>query len=126
MLEKQALVLEHEGDARHFIRDALRERGYQARYATSVKDVARDWNKLRQVPLFVIADDIEGDGLTVLKQIRKGAANPDAPVLYILADKSEDRVKAVVAQKPDAVLVRPYTMAMIQSRLDAIVPEEAA
>lgn len=126
MTTKEALILERDGDGKHFIRDALRERGYQARYVNSVRDIAKDWLTLRNMDLFVLADDLPGDALMVVKQIRRDAAKPNVPVLYILADKSEERVKAVVAEKPDAVLVRPYTMAMIQSRLNAIVPPAEA
>lgn len=122
MVPKQALILEKDGAGKHFIRDRLRERGYHARYLNSVRDVAKDWQALRDVDLFVIADDIKGDGLKVLKQLRRDALNPNVPVLYILANKSEDRVLKVIAEKPDAVLVRPYTIASIESRLDAVLP----
>lgn len=117
-----AVILDFDTDVRNSMRDALRQHGFEARFFTTVKEVAIDWAALRKAGFFIIAGDVPGDGLKVLKKVREDAEDPKAPVLFIVGDKSAERVQAVVAAKPDAVLVRPYTMKDLVARIEALAP----
>lgn len=120
MTVNEAVILEFASDTRHLIRDALRDLGYMPRYFSAVADLARDWDTARRAQFFVIAEDVPGDGMTALRKVRAEAVIKDAPLLAIMGDQTEDRVKAVVSTKPDAVLLRPYSMNDVLSRVTAL------
>lgn len=120
MTVNEAIILEFESDTRHLIRDALRDLGYMPRYFGAVADLAREWDSARRAQFFVIAEDAPGDGMAALRKVRAEAMIKDAPLLAILGDQTGDRVKTVVATKPDAVLLRPYSMKDVLSRINVL------
>jgi DNA-binding response OmpR family regulator len=121
----EAVILEFPSDTRHLIRDALRDHGYMARYYGASADLARDWETARHAQFFVIAEDIDGEGLATLRTVRAKASVKSAPVLAILGDQTEARVKDIVAAKPDGVLLRPYSMKDVMSRVSVLAKDAA-
>ncbi len=59
-------------------------------------------------------------GLLVLHELRE--SNPEVPILVVSAhDQIHDRVTALI-QGADEYLVRPFTLAELEARLEALVP----
>jgi two-component system, chemotaxis family, chemotaxis protein CheY len=121
------LIVEHVGAMRALIRDLLKDLGHadvdQADNATAA------WQKLREAPFdFVVADlDMpEAGTLALLRQIRGDATLARLPVLLVAEAATRETIVAAGEAGASACLVKPFTPAAFQARIDRIVDRATA
>ena len=120
------LIVEHVAAMRTLIRDLLKDLGYPD--AEPAEGVAGAFEKLEASAYdFVIADlDLpEGGALALIRAVRADAVLARVPILLVADRATREDVVAAAQAGANGCLVRPFTPALLQSRIDRIVERAA-
>ena len=120
------LIVEHVATMRTLIRDLLKDLGYPD--AEPAEAVTGALEKLRTSAFdFVIADlDLpEGGALALIRAVRADAALARLPLLLVADRATREDVVAAAQAGANGCLVKPFTPALLQSRIDRIVERAA-
>jgi two-component system chemotaxis response regulator CheY len=121
------LIVEHVAAMRTLLRDLLKSLGYPD--AAEVESAVAALEKLREAAFdFVVADlDMPGDGaIELLRQLRADAKLARLPVLLVADRATKESVLAAAQAGASGCLVKPFTPAALQARIDRIVDRAPA
>ena len=116
------LVVDDFSTMRRIIKNILKEIGYTN--VDEADDGSTALEKLKEGKFdFVVTDwnMPKMSGLELLKTIRKDAKLKKLPVLMVTAEKAEQNVKEAVAAGVSNYIVKPFTAAALEERIDLII-----
>jgi len=112
------LVLDDEPDLRDLLTTSLRFAGFDAQSVPSAK-AALDVLSKRRVELVVMDVMMPGmDGLTAFRRLR--ARGDEVPVLFLTAKDESDDVVAGLRVAGDDYVTKPFRLAEVVARIEAI------
>jgi len=121
------LVVDDFPTMRRIVKNLLKDLGFEN------VDEAEDGNealgKLRSQPFdFVVSDwnMPNMDGLTLLKHIRADEALAHLPVLMITAEAKKENIISAAQSGASGYIVKPFTAATLQEKLEKIFEKVAA
>jgi two-component system chemotaxis response regulator CheY len=121
------LVVDDFPTMRRIVRNLLKELGYAN--VDEAEDGAAGLSRLRNGGFdFVVSDwNMPNlDGLEMLKQIRADASLSHLPVLMVTAEAKKENIIAAAQAGADGYVVKPFTAATLQEKLDKIIEKKSA
>ena len=121
------LVVDDFPTMRRIVRNLLKELGYAN--VDEAEDGQAGLSRLRNGGFdFVVSDwNMPNlDGLEMLKQIRADASLSHLPVLMVTAEAKKENIIAAAQAGADGYVVKPFTAATLQEKLDKIIEKKSA
>jgi len=121
------LVVDDFPTMRRIVKNLLKDLGFEN--TEEAEDGADALGKLREQPFdFVVSDwnMPNMDGLTLLKQIRADDSLARLPVLMITAEAKKENIISAAQAGASGYIVKPFTAATLQEKLQKIFEKAAA
>jgi two-component system chemotaxis response regulator CheY len=115
------LVVDDFSTMRRIVRNLLKELGFTN--VEEAEDGAAAWQKLQQGGYdFVVTDwnMPNMDGMTLLQTIRSHPATKSLPVLMITAEAKKENIIAAAQAGASGYIVKPFTAATLNEKLNKI------
>ncbi|TAL81037.1 MAG: chemotaxis protein CheY [Candidimonas sp.] len=121
------LVVDDFPTMRRIVKNLLKDLGYEN--VDEAENGAMGLEKLRNGNFDLVVSDWNMpvmDGLTMLTQIRADAALAKIPVLMVTAEAKKDNIIAAAHAGANGYVVKPFTAATLEEKLNKIFEKTAA
>ncbi|HEY2861242.1 MAG TPA: response regulator [Terracidiphilus sp.] len=120
MREIQTLIVDDSSVMRKIVERALRQAGLGSMTVHEAGNGIEGLEVLRRISVDLILSDINMpsmDGLEFLRQIKAQNLVPDAPVVMITTESSEEHVKQAIAAGARGYIRKPFTPEQVKERV---------
>ncbi len=116
----RALIVDDSSVMRKIVERALRQAGLELTKVVEASSGLEGLEALRQQPVDLVLSDInmpQMDGLEFLRQMRAEDLAPEAPVVMITTESSEDHVVQAIAAGAQGYIRKPFTAEQVKERV---------
>lgn len=128
MSEIRVLIVDDSAVMRKIVDRALRQAGLPISELFEAGSGAEGLVKLQQNRVDLVLSDInmpEMDGLEFLRQAREQNLAPDAPIVMITTESSEERVLQAISSGAQGYIRKPFTAEQVAERVLPLLNLEA-
>lgn len=120
MSEISALIVDDSSVMRKIVERALRQAGLAIAHIFEASSGVEGLDALREHKIDLVLSDInlpKMDGLEFLRQLRRQNLAPNAPVVMITTESSEDSVREAIAAGAQGYIRKPFTAEQVKDRV---------